>query len=274
MVAKVSECFLGDWMIDDGDLDWHGTILAQRRQSMRMRFATSVVCVRISTVTSRAGCESAGALFDRVWGMAGMVPNETIIATLHAGGHASIAEIDGEIVGATWGFLAVHEGRYGLHSHVTGVVPAHGNKGVGLALKHHQWQWAKSQGLDFVTWTFDPLVRRNAHFNLVKLGATITEYHEDFYGAISDGLNRGERTDRVFVMWPVAGHETPPNGSVTKVAEWTVPTPSDIESLRQTDSAAAQRWRDQQRADLRKVFGGSWRIKGLTSDGSYAVVKA
>ena len=274
MVAKVSECFLGDWMIDDGDLDWHGTILAQRRQSMRMRFATSVVCVRISTVTSRAGCESAGALFDRVWGMAGMVPNETIIATLHAGGHASIAEIDDEIVGATWGFLAVHEGRYGLHSHVTGVVPAHGNKGVGLALKHHQWQWAKSQGLDFVTWTFDPLVRRNAHFNLVKLGATITEYHEDFYGAISDGLNRGERTDRVFVMWAVVGHETPPTGSVAKVAEWTVPTPSDIESLRQTDSAAAQRWRDQQRADLRKVFGGSWRITGLTSDGSYAVVKA
>jgi len=108
---------------------------------------------------------------------------------------------------------------------------------------------------------------------LVKLGATITEYHEDFYGAISDGLNRGERTDRVFVMWPVAGLEAPPIGSVADVADWTVPTPPDIESLRKTDAAAAQRWRDQQRADLRKVFGGSWRITGLTKDGSYAVTK-
>ncbi|NDF83049.1 MAG: hypothetical protein EB130_07820 [Actinobacteria bacterium] len=93
--------------------------------------------------------------------------------TLHAGGHASLAEVDGVVVGATWGFLASHEGRLGLHSHVTGVLSAHANAGVGLALKHHQWQWASKQGLDFVTWTFDPLVRRNAYFNLVKLGANV-----------------------------------------------------------------------------------------------------
>jgi predicted GNAT superfamily acetyltransferase len=74
-------------------------------------------------------------------------------------------------------------------------------------------------------------------------------------------------------MWPVAGLEAPPIGSVADVAEWTVPTPPDIESLRKNDAAAAQRWRDQQRADLRKVFGGSWRITGLTKDGSYAVTK-
>ncbi|MEN9286084.1 MAG: hypothetical protein RIS39_76 [Actinomycetota bacterium] len=296
----MGERLLGDGMIDDGDLKWHGSILAQCGVAVRMRaavsgasgpriraahpsgaseqppavrVATSVIVVRVSTVTNRAGCESAGALFDRVWGMTGMVPNETIIATLHAGGHASLAEIDGNVVGATWGFLASHEGRLGLHSHVTGVVAQYGNKGVGVALKHHQWQWAKSNGLDFVTWTFDPLVRRNAYFNLVKLGATITEYHEDFYGAISDGLNRGERTDRVFVTWPVAGRSAPPVGSPTNVAEWTVATPLDVESLRRTDPAAAQEWRDRQRADLRKVFEGPWRISGLTDDGSYAVVK-
>ena len=284
LIAEVGKCFLGNRMIDDSDLNWHGSILAQRRWAMRMRTAsgqedsyraaTSVVCVRVSTVTNRAGCEAAGALFDRVWGMVGMVPNETIIATLHAGGHASLAEVDGEVVGATWGFVARHQGLLGLHSHVTGVIPERGNKGVGLALKHHQWQWAKSQNLDFVTWTFDPLVRRNAYFNLVKLGATVTEYHEDFYGAISDGLNRGERTDRVFVSWPVSGRDAPPIGAVVSGAEWVIATPPDIESLRRTDTKAAHAWRDQQRADLRKAFDGSWRLAGLTSDGSYAVIKA
>ena len=227
--------------------------------------------MRVTTVASRADCEAAGTLFDRVWGMSAMVPTETIIATLHAGGHASLAEVDGAIVGATWGFLARHEGRLGLHSHVTGVLATYASAGVGLALKHHQWQWASKQGLDFVTWTFDPLVRRNAYFNLVKLGAVVTEYHEDFYGVINDGLNRGERTDRVFVMWPVVDRQAPPDGTVVPTAEWTVATPPDIETLRRTDPQAAQVWRDRQRADFRKVFDGSWRIAGLTSDGSYAV---
>jgi predicted GNAT superfamily acetyltransferase len=59
---------------------------------------------------------------------------------------------------------------------------------------------------------------------------------------------------------------------VVPTAEWTVATPPDIETLRRTDPQAAQVWRDRQRADLRKVFDGSWRIAGLTSDGSYAVV--
>jgi len=233
---------------------------------------TSVRAVRVTTVASRADCEAAGALFDRVWGMSAMVPTETIIATLHAGGHASLAEVDGVVVGATWGFLASHEGRLGLHSHVTGVLSAHANAGVGLALKHHQWQWASKQGLDFVTWTFDPLVRRNAYFNLVKLGAKVSEYHENFYGVINDGLNRGERTDRVFVMWSVGDSPAPPRGSFVATAEWAVAIPPDIEALRRTDPDVAQGWRDRQRADLRKVFDGPWRIAGYMADGSYAVV--
>ncbi|MFZ9779851.1 MAG: GNAT family N-acetyltransferase [Ilumatobacteraceae bacterium] len=226
--------------------------------------------MRVTTVASRADCEAAGALFDRVWGVTAMVPTETIIATLHGGGHASLAEVGGTVVGATWGFLATHEGRLGLHSHVTGVLASHANGGVGLALKHHQWQWASEHGLDFVTWTFDPLVRRNAYFNLVKLGAVVTEYHEEFYGVINDGLNRGERTDRVFVMWPVSDRPTPPSGCVVPSADWSIATPPDIEALRRTDPDAAQTWRDRQRADLRKVFDGSWRIAGYMADGSSA----
>jgi len=205
--------------------------------------------------------------------MSGMVPNEVIIATVHAGGYASLAWHGQDLVGASWGFLGDAHGERTLHSHVTGVVSSHSSLGIGAALKLHQWKWAAEQGLDAITWTFDPLVRRNAHFNLVKLGSVITEYHEDFYGAINDGLNRGEHTDRVIVRWPVGNaDETPPAGSVVAEAEWSIPTPPDIEAVRRTDRAAAQEWRDRQRADFRRAFDGRWKITGLMSDGSYAVV--
>lgn len=204
-----------------------------------------------------------------------MVPNEVIIATVHAGGYASLAWLGDELVGASWGFLGTTNGERTLHSHVTGVLATHGSRGVGDALKRHQWAWAAEHGLDAITWTFDPLVRRNAHFNLVKLGAMIIEYHEDFYGSIGDGLNRGEHTDRVIVRWPVQGvGGVPPTGSVVSGADWNIPTPADVEALRRSDRVAAHAWRDRQRADLRRAFGGGWRIAGLMSDGSYAVVAA
>ena len=44
-------------------------------------------------------------------------------------------------------------------------------RNLGRALKLYQRQWAIDRGLSEITWTFDPLVSRNAYFNLVKLGA-------------------------------------------------------------------------------------------------------
>lgn len=233
---------------------------------------TSVLVVRIVTAHTRRECEQAGELFDQVWGMTGMVPNEVIIATVHAGGYASLAWLDDELVGASWGFLGAESS---LHSHVTGVLPAHNSSGVGEALKRHQWDWADERSLQAITWTFDPLVRRNAYFNLAKLGAQVVEYHEDFYGSISDGLNRGEHTDRLIVRWQVAGcGGVQPVGAPATTAEWTIPTPDDIESLRVGDRSAAQAWRARQRADLRKAFSGEWKVAGLMGDGNYAVVRA
>lgn len=225
-------------------------------------------------VNGRLDCEAAGRVFDEVWGLQAMVPNEVIIATVHAGGYASLAWWDDQIVGASWGFLGAHHGEMILHSHVTGVLPLHGSHGVGEALKRHQWSWAAENAVSAITWTFDPLVRRNAYFNLVKLGATVVEYHEDFYGTINDGLNRGEHTDRLIVRWPVAGQSSAPRGYHATDADWKIPTPDDIESLRRSDHKAAKQWREQQRADLRRVFNGGGAIIGVMVDGAYAVVDA
>ena len=59
-----------------------------------------------------------------------------------------------------------------------------------------------------MTWTFDPLVRRNAHFNLAVLGATVDEYLVDFYGPLPDAVNAGDESDRLLVVWPVGDAAT------------------------------------------------------------------
>ena len=118
-------------------------------------------------------------------------------------------------------------------------------------------------------------MRRNAYFNLAKLGARVTDYHEDFYGAINDGLNQGEHTDRLLVRWAVAGcNGVAPVAQHVAAADWSISTPQDIEALRRHDRAAAAQWRAAQRVELRKAFAGGWKVAGVMSDGSYAVARA
>ena len=92
-----------------------------------------------------------------------------------------------------------------LYSVVAGVHPGHQAGQVGFALKQHQRAWALARDLDLITWTFDPLVRRNAYFNLAKLGAEVTGYHEDFYGPMHDALNQGDESDRCVVVLAPGG---------------------------------------------------------------------
>ena len=83
-----------------------------------------------------------------------------------------------------------------MHSHITGVLPGLQSQGLGRLLKQHQREWALAREVGHITWTFDPLVARNAHFNLRVLGARVTEYLVDHYGPMDDGVNRGDETDR------------------------------------------------------------------------------
>ena len=58
-----------------------------------------------------------------------------------------------------------------------------------------------------MTWTFDPLVRRNAYFNTVKLAARPVNYLVDFYGEMTDEINTGQGSDRLLVQWPLLAPE-------------------------------------------------------------------
>jgi predicted GNAT superfamily acetyltransferase len=82
-----------------------------------------------------------------------------------------------------------------------GVDPAYQSAGVGYRLKLAQRAFAQEQGLDLVTWTYDPLESGNAHLNIYKLGAICRTYIRDYYGPLADGLNRGLPSDRFQVEW-------------------------------------------------------------------------
>ena len=163
--------------------------------------------------------------FEQVWGTTSPVVETALLrAVQHAGGYVAAAYVDGRLVGGSFGFLASHHGEPALHSHLTGVLPTLQGTGAGRALKHHQRAWAAAHGLAWVTWTFDPLVRRNAHFNLRVLGATVDEYLVDFYGPLPDALNAGDESDRLLVVWPVGDAPLPPPAAPT----FSVDTPDDI----------------------------------------------
>ena len=142
-------------------------------------------------------------MFQQVWGsVIPLVGVELLRAIGHAGGYVAGAFDSDHIVGASFGFLARFEGEEALHSHVTGILPGVQRSGVGRAMKNHQRSWAAEQGLKWVTWTFDPLVRRNAWFNIEVLRAHVAEYLVDFYGPMTDSINAHDESDRLLVAWP------------------------------------------------------------------------
>jgi predicted GNAT superfamily acetyltransferase len=144
-------------------------------------------------------------VIDAIWHREGdAVAIEMLRALAHSGNCILAARSGTAMVGATVSFRGLHDSRPCLHSHITGVVPGAQLRGAGLALKLHQRAWALANGIDVVTWTFDPLVARNAHFNLTKLEAEAGEYLVDFYGPLRDDANGDDATDRLLAVWRLA----------------------------------------------------------------------
>jgi len=210
--------------------------------------------LRISQVSSIEEMEAVSAFLCEVWaGGSEVVPFDLGIAVLHVGAYCSAAYDGNEMVAASFGFRGVFNGKSILHSHVTGSF----QPGAGYELKQHQFNWAKQEGLTGITWSFDPLVRRNCVFNFDKLGATAVEYLPNFYGTMTDEINAGDDSDRLFVYWDLSGAKIADAISTDAIA---IEIPEDIEALRRTDLAAAKVWRVKTRVALEPLLADGWTI--------------
>lgn len=134
-----------------------------------------------------------------------VVPLHLLITAVHNGGLLLGAFKEEKIVGFVFGFPGLEEtpdGPRAKHcSHMMGIHPDHRDGGIGFSLKRAQWQMVRHQGLDHITWTYDPLLSRNAHLNIAKLGAVCDTYRRSEYGEMRDGLNAGLPSDRFQVDW-------------------------------------------------------------------------
>ncbi|OZB80703.1 MAG: GNAT family N-acetyltransferase, partial [Microbacterium sp. 13-71-7] len=122
------------------------------------------------------------ALYEGIWDTGATNPPVTadmLRALVQAGNYVAGAFDDAtegqELVGACFGFFGPPAART-LHSHIAGTIPRARGRHLGFALKLHQRAWALHRDVDTITWTYDPLIRRNAHFNLGKLAASVGTY--------------------------------------------------------------------------------------------------
>lgn len=240
----------------------------------------------------------AREIFDRVWpGEGTQITPNLMQALSHNGAYVSAAfDQDGVPIGAAFAFPGVDQSGLHLHSHMTAVLPDVRNQNVGRALKLHQRAWALEKGYHSIRWTFDPLVRRNAKLNLLKLGVTVIGYYENFYGEMPDVVNAGDYSDRLMVEWDLNSERANQaatsglpavsdsavryvlvdEGGRPRVQDASGPLiavalPEDIVEVRGRDKESALAWRLAVRSALTKSFESGWHITGLTQSGAYVL---
>jgi predicted GNAT superfamily acetyltransferase len=262
--------------------------------------ATRRAAVEIRELDEVTDLEAVRRLCERIWRTGETNPPVTadlLRAMAKVGSYISGAYNDGVLVGVCFGFFSA-PARRSLHSHIAGVLPSMAGRNVGFALKLHQRAWALERGTDEITWTFDPLVRRNAYFNLGKLAAEPTEYLPDFYGPMDDDINRSDSTDRLLVRWsltsgavvsasagappvvtapPISGTALTVSASGGPLATFAAgPTvlvglPADAEALRLTDPGCAAEWRSAVREVLGGLLADGAQVRGFVRESGYVV---
>ena len=217
---------------------------------------------------------SAREIFDQIWSVkfgTEITPN-LLQAMVHSGSYLSGAFIDNKIVGAAFAFPATNGGLH-LHSHMTAVLPEYRDKGVGYALKIGQWNWAKKKNYSHLSWTFDPLVRRNAKLNIAKLGVDISAYHPNFYGDMPDALNAGDESDRLMVSWRTDIDAPKARKLITKpeTGDILIEIPEDIVAIRSKNQSESMKWRRQVREQFMAAFEKNGKVIGFSANNEYVV---
>lgn len=259
--------------------------------------------VTIREIVEVAELDRVVDLYDGIWRRESgpILTTELMRALAKAGNYVSGAFDGTTLIGACVGFFSA-PAENALHSHIAGVSAAARRRHVGFAMKLHQRAWALQRGAATIGWTFDPLVARNAWFNIVKLDAHPVEYLSNFYGGMHDGINGTDGSDRLLAHWDLAstaveracsGHPRPGDVDAERrggaevalgiaasgapvAGSWGSPTvlvalPPDIESMRADEPALASEWRSAVRESLGGLLASGARITGFDRNGWYVV---
>ena len=236
-----------------------------------------------------------------------ITPTHVLLTAAKNGGIVLGAFAGEQLIGFVFGFLGAGEHRFGSEapvavrlkhcSHQMGVLPQWQSKNVGYALKLAQREAVLNQNLRLITWTFDPLESKNAHLNILKLGAVTNTYYRNVYGELRDGLNQGLATDRFQVDWWIASrrvetrlkqarpalqlhHYMDAGTSILNPAKFDengllvcmdavkplsddralVEFPSDFQSIKKTKGDLARAWREQIRSICEGAFARGFSV--------------
>jgi predicted GNAT superfamily acetyltransferase len=266
--------------------------------------------VQVREISSLNEFDAVNHLYAEIWRPDPRNPpmtSELLRAFSKAGNYVAGAFDGDELLGACVGFFGA-PAEETLHSHIAGVSGAARGRNVGFAMKLHQRAWSMMRGLSVVAWTFDPLVRRNAYFNLVKLAARPEEYLANFYGSMRDAINGGDDSDRLLVHWrlddplvvaaclgttsaadaqlelasgavialSVSARGGPAVGALDALTgldarTFLVAIPADIEALRAGDPGCAKDWRIAVRETLGAMITDGARVTGFDPAGHYVL---
>lgn len=245
-------------------------------------------------------------LQQEIWAMPDMrdvVPAHLLITAQKNGGLLLGAFDGAQMVGLLFGFLGrASDGTFMHCSHMMGIHPAYRGRGLGERLKLRQRDLVLAQGLDLVTWTYDPLETANARLNIGKLGAICRTYLPNLYGELHDTLNQGLPTDRFEVEWRLGSDRVVERAAGARLrpafetllaaggvivnrarpaapgrdvpAGWTAPSddpvalvevPVDYQRLKRDDIAAALAWRTETRAIFQSYLAAGYTVYDIVT---------
>ncbi len=248
--------------------------------------------IEIRPLHSNAECEAAAALQREVWGQGyvDVVPATLLHVVEYVGGLAAGAfDRDGEMLGFVFGINGVRDGEIVHWSHMLGVCERARNLGLGRRLKEYQRERLRALGATRIFWSFDPLMSKNAYFNLNRLGAEVVEYVPDMYGTTSSPLHLGMPTDRLIVSLRTDGrgekygssvlaadhpvlsafprdYDRPMPDNATSTPSVLIEIPPDILSVLSRSSSTAEAWCMAVRSHFQWALSNGYAVAGLLRD--------
>lgn len=254
--------------------------------------------MQIRDFASHADRAACVELQELTWGrgFTEKIPAAMLLVAQKTGGiTAGAFADDGTLLGFVFGVTGVKDGRLIHWSDMLAVRPEAQGLHLGERLKDYQRDHCRHLGITTIYWTYDPLVARNAHLNLNRMGARVDEYVVAMYGAGTNSPLQGDMpTDRFVVTWAVDPGATEP--SLGAIPEGTplavgadaeplplvdapavgVRVPRDITALAAADLPAARRWREATRRAFTHYLPLGYHVRGFVADaagGTYLLVR-